>query len=342
MREIINTCNIDTVYGNRKINLIRSNINESLDELIVFPSYIDDKNQLDGEIYTELRRKFKVEYNNSNSIITKINNIHIEYWKEKNNDNYNNFLMCKIPYNKESNINLMDENNIRAIFAAIKGLEFNEIYFKSISLPMGGKGEELDYYNNIKILLKYSIKYLKESKYTEYINFYILEDEEIQWNNAFEKNLGRTYYKQGSMQIIETLKSNLKETIECMYQNGGYKELEYVLNLIYRELDEVDSLSINSIAINSRKISEIIAKELTKRKEISIKKIKNDLSSIINLLATKDILAPWVIQYMHMARVFGNKSAHVETSIKYQPNRLYTDDFVSILTTLYNLLWFWY
>ena len=195
----------------------------------------------------------------------------------------------------------------------------------------------------MKILLKYSIKYLRESKATENINFYTIGDEaEVDWNKAFEKTLGRSYYKVGSLQIIETLKENLKSTIETIYQDERFKELNFVLNLIYRELEEVDSLSINNIAINSRKICEIIAKELASKKEISIKKIKNDLSSIINLLSTKDIIAPWVIQYMHMARVFGNKSAHVESLIKYEPNRLYSDDFIAILTTLYNLLWFWY
>lgn len=344
MRKIVNTCNIDTVYGDRKINLIKDNINNTIDDLIIFSTHADCNCEIDGEVYKALKEKYEMEVKNKTSIITKINNISIEYWKEKRNNSYKNFIMARIPTyeNKETAINYHDKN-IKAIFSTIKALEFNEISFKSISLPMLGGNKKIDSYENVKILLKYSIKYLRESKATENINFYTIGDEaEVDWNKAFEKTLGRSYYKVGSLQIIETLKENLKSTIETIYQDERFKELNFVLNLIYRELEEVDSLSINNIAINSRKICEIIAKELASKKEISIKKIKNDLSSIINLLSTKDIIAPWVIQYMHMARVFGNKSAHVESLIKYEPNRLYSDDFIAILTTLYNLLWFWY
>lgn len=346
MKEILNTCIIDTIYGNRTINLIRENISESNDDLIIFSAYVKkDNSEVCGEILSSLKKKYKMKIGDKNNMITKIGDISIEFWKEKNKDSINNFLMARmIDYEENVDVLVEHDNNIRSIFGMLKLLEFNDISFRNISLSIIGGRKNIDYFENIKILLKYSIKYLKESRNTEYINFYIdgAEDEEENWNNAFEKTLGRTYYKQGSLVIIESLKTSLKDTIEMMFQSGKFKELEYVLNLIYRELEEVDSLSINNIAINSRKISEIIAKEIASRKQLNIHKIKYDLSAILNLLASKDIIAPWVIQYLHISRVFGNKSAHVETVIKYQPNRLYTDDFISILSTLYNILWFWY
>lgn len=344
MREVVNTCIIDSIYGNRTINLIKEDIVESKDELIIFSTQCNNSNKVYGEVYDSLQNKFKMKLKGDEGSSSKINNVDIKYWRETKDNEYFRFLMATLPcYENIEDVVKYHDKNVKAIFAFIKSLEFNDKSFRTIALPMIGGNKNIDYYENVKILLKYSIKFLKESKETEIINFYIVDEEELnKWNHAFEKTLGRTYYEQGSLVIIESLKVSLKDSIETMYQSGNYRELEYVLNLIYRELEEVDSLSINNIAINSRKIVEIIAKEICGKKQLNIQKIKHDLSAILNLLASKDIIAPWVIQYFHTARVFGNKTAHVETVIKYQPNRLYTDDFISILSSLYNVLGFWY
>lgn len=344
MSKLVNTCNIDTVFGNRTINLIRGDITDTKVELIVFSTYSKVGSPIEGDVYQALKRLYKVQLSGKGNVTTEIGDVKTQYWREKFEQVSQGFLMARMPIYKDTEELISNyDKNIRAIFSSIKALEFNDIYFNDISFPIIEGGKDLDYYESIKILLKYSLKYLKESRNTETINFYILEEEEeIKWNDAFEKNLGRTYYKQGSLAVIESLIVGLKEFIEIVIKDGGYKELEYVLKLIYRELERVDSLSINSIAINSRKICEIIAKDIASRKEININKIKYDLSSILNLLASKDILAPWVTQYLHTARVFGNKSAHVETAIKYQPSKLYNSDFISILAALYNILNFWY
>ncbi|MBU5487816.1 hypothetical protein KQI77_06485 [Clostridium sp. MSJ-8] len=344
MNKIVNTCVIDSIYGNKTINLIKEDIVDSHEDMIIFSIHQKNKNEIEGSVFNSLKKKFKLKANSKNSCETNINGMNVKYFQEEIKDEKYNFLMATMEsYEGIDDVLSYHDKNVRAIFAFIKALEFNEKKFRTIALPMLGGNRNIDYMENIKILLNYTIKLLKQSKEVEIVNFYILDDEEeVKWNHAFEKTLGRTYYKQGSLALIETLKNNLKDTIETIYNSGKYREIEYVLNLIYRELEEVDSLSINNIAINSRKISEIIAKEIASRKQINIHKIKYDLSAIINVIASKDIIAPWAIQYLHTARVFGNKSAHVETVIKYQPNRLYTDDFISILSTLYNMLWFWY
>ena len=51
MRNIVNTCNIDTVYGNRTINLIREDIAETNDELIVFSTHALMDYPVDGDVY---------------------------------------------------------------------------------------------------------------------------------------------------------------------------------------------------------------------------------------------------------------------------------------------------
>lgn len=335
---IVNTCNIDTIYGNRTINLIRGNVFERNSDIIVFSTKFENK-ILHGRVYDDLDKNYRKQLKNKEDYSTIINNVHVKFWSNKNS----NIMMSIISDTKvEEEIDVFNKNN-RALFSSIRALEFNGYNFRSISINAIDEIIHDNYNEYIKILLNLSIKYLKESKNTEIVNLYMLEDEDEQkWSDAFEKNLGRTYYKPGSLLVVESLINSLKETIETMYKEGKYKEIEYVLNSIYRELDEVKSLSINNIAINARKISEIISKEIAGRKGINIHKIKYDLSAIINLLAAKDILAPWVIQYLHMARVFGNKSAHVETAIKYQPNKMYYSDFISILAALYNILNFWY
>lgn len=344
MNVLVNVCNIDTIFGNRTINLIRGDITETNAELIVFSTHAKDGEQVSGPIYEALRNKYKVQIKGKDNITTQIGDVMTNFWREKYQDRTQGFLLARMPKYKDKNtIPLNYDKNIKAIFSSIKAIEFNDINFDTISFPIIEGSEKVDYIERIKILLKYSIKYLKESRYTQIINFYVLdEDEELKWNDAFEKNLGRTYYKQGSLAVIESLIVGLKETITEIIKDGGYKELEYVLRLIYSELEQVDNLSINSIAINSRKITEIIVKEIASRKQINISKIKFDLSAILNLLAGKDILAPWVTQYFHTARVFGNKTAHVETAIKYKPSKLYNSDFISILASLYNILNFWY
>ena len=345
MRNIVNTCNIDTVYGNRTINLIREDIAETNDELIVFSTHALMDYPVDGEVYKALKKKYKVNYESKEeAVITHINGIIVQHWKEKDEDGYKNFLMARIKsYADVKDMVETHDINIRSIFACIRALEFNDVYFSSISFPIIGGNKRIDYFESIKIMLKYSLKYLKESRATNVINIHIIsEEQEQQWSTAFEKTLGRTYYQQGSLAAIEPLIVNLKEIILTMFKEERFKELEFILNIIYRELEKVDAMSINNIAINSRKIVETIAKEIASRNQINIRKIKFDLSAILNLLATKDILAPWIIQYFHMARVFGNKSAHVETAIKYTPSRIYNSDFISILSTLYNILNFWY
>ena len=93
MRKIVNTCNIDTVYGDRKINLIKDNINNTIDDLIIFSTHADCNCEIDGEVYKALKEKYEMEVKNKTSIITKINNISIEYWKEKRNNSYKNFIL---------------------------------------------------------------------------------------------------------------------------------------------------------------------------------------------------------------------------------------------------------
>lgn len=344
MSRLVNTCNIDSIYGNRRINLLRGDITDTNSELIVFSTHSNEGTNVEGHTYEALKRQYKLNLTGEDNAKSEIGDVKTQYWRERCEKGNQGFLMVRMPTYKgvEELVSNYDKN-IKAIFASIRALEFNDVIFSSISVPVIEGEKDLDYYEGIKILLKYSLKYLKESKNTYTINFYILEEEqEVEWSNAFEKNLGRTYYKQGSLAVIESLIEGLKETIGRIFKDGGYKELEYVLRLIIRELDKLDSLSINSIAINSRKISEIIAKDIASRKQININKIKYDLSAILNLLASKDILAPWVVQYLHTARVFGNKTAHVETAIKYKPDKLYNSDFISILASLYNILNFWY
>lgn len=345
MRTVVNTCNIDTIYGNRTINLIREDISETKADLIVFSTHADFKRPIEGEVYDSLKKVYAMSFSGKGKTTMEMNGISMVFWKEKLESERQNFLMARIPQRLENQDEIgVYDKNIKAIFATIKALEFNDNDFETISLPIIQGSLNMDYYQSIKVLLKYAIRLLKESKNTECLNFYILKEEEDEgkWNNAFEKTLGRTYYKQGSLVVIESLIASIKEIIIKIFKSNEFKELEYILRIIERELDEVDALSINSIAINSRKISEIIAKEVASKHNLNIYKIKYDLSSILNLLASKEILAPWVIQYLHMARVFGNKSAHVETSIKYIPKKFYNSDFISILSSLYNILSFWY
>lgn len=339
MNKVINTCIIDTVYGNKSINLVDENITKSNDDLIIFFYNKSLKYLTENNTYNLLKTKYKVNYNTKKMNSSLINGISLRCFNENYISRDIGFLLVKMMQQKNDTYKEY-ENLYKSVFAFLKALEFNDVYYKNIAIVIEGN-EKLQHFDIIKLFLQNAIKYLKGSKSSDTINIFINKEED-KWNHSFEKTLGRTYYKQGSLDIIETLKNNLMETIEVIYKSGNYKELEFVLNIIYGELEEVDSLSINNIAINSRKISEIIAKEIAGRKNISIKKIKHDLSAILNLLASKDIVAPWVIQYLHTARVFGNKSAHVETAIKYEPNKLYTDDFISILSTLYNILWFWY
>lgn len=345
MKKIVNTCNIDTIYGNRTINLIREDIAETKGELIIFSTHLDDELPIDGEVYQSLKKKYKLKFSGKGSVSTEINGVKLQYWRERDQDgDMQSFLMARIP-SFESNQNIINahDRNIKALFSTIKALEFNDCTFESISMPTIAGNTHIDYYESIKILIKFAIKFLKESKSTEIINFYIVnKEDEKKWNDAFEKTLGRTYYKQGSTVVIEALIVNLKEIIIKIFESERFGELEHILRIIDRELDEVDSLSISSIAINSRKISEIVAKEIASRHNINIYRYKNDLSTILNVLATKDILAPWITQYLHTSRVFGNKSAHVESTIKYKPDKLYYSDFISILASLYNILNFWF
>lgn len=322
MYGIVNSCNIDTIYGNRNINLVKENIDETDADLIVVSSNkINEKNTK----------------NKSNANI-EINGVKMHYWTETKEMPAPKYLSVQIP---EKNGNY--DSNIKGIFASIKALEFNDNDFEDISLPVIGGDLEKDYFEKIKILLKYAVLFLKQSKNTQTINFYITnENEEESWSRAFEKSLGRTYYKQGSIVVIESMITEIQETIDKILKSEDFKELEFTLRTIEKELESVDSLSINSIAINSRKVTEIIVKEIASRKNLNIYKIKYDLSSIINLLASKDILAPWVVQYLHTARVFGNKSAHVETAIKHVPNKFFNSDFISMFSSLYNILLFWY
>lgn len=344
MGVFVNTCNIDTIYGNRTINLIKEDISETKADLIVFSTYSDSNEKPTEGAYISLKKVYKMNFSGKGNVSMEMNEVKMQYWSEKKEKTRQNFLKAQIPSlnNKEDQLSIY-EKNIKAIFATIKALEFNDYNFESISLPVIDGNLVISYFDKIKVLLKYAIIFLKESKNTETLSFYIMDEEaEEEWSNAFEKSLGRTYYKQGSIVVIESLILGIQESIDSIFKSEDFKELEYILRIIEKELDVVDSLSINSIAINSRKITEIIVKDIASREGLNIYKIKYDLSSIINLLASKDILAPWVIQYLHTARVFGNKSAHVETATKYIPDKFYNSDFISILSSLYNILIFWY
>ena len=161
MNKVINTCIIDTVYGSKSINLVNENITKSNDDLIIFFYNKSLKDLVFNDTYNLLKTKYKLNYNTKKINSFLINGVSLRCFNENYINRNVGFLLVKTLKEKNNKIKEY-ENLYKSIFAFLKALEFNDIYYKNISIVIEDN-DKLQHFDIIKLILQNAIKYLKET-----------------------------------------------------------------------------------------------------------------------------------------------------------------------------------
>lgn len=168
-------------------------------------------------------------------------------------------------------------------------------------MPLIGTGlQNFDPKEILGILLKKAEHLLKSSLIIKNLCLVAFTEEQANLlNKGMNLLLKRSVSVFRKNQVINLVTGNIKQILEenpDVFTSTSYKELVTIL-------DDAEINSLN-LAIISRKICEQILNSLLGPQGQPI-----DLSKKILLLKTQDG-PPWMINYFHMLRIFGNSYAH--------------------------------
>jgi hypothetical protein len=192
------------------------------------------------------------------------------------------------------------EQIIDSLLISLFTAELKEIKIKSIMIPLLGTGhQKIDPTAILGTLLKKVEYLLKTSANVEEVYLVAFKEQEAQQlNDAMNILLKRSVSVFHKNQIISTVSSNIRQTVRehpVLFHAGCFSEL--------LELLQEDDINSFNLAITSRKICEYILND------ILADGMQTELARKINQLRNLHI-APWMINYFHMLRIFGNAYAH--------------------------------
>jgi hypothetical protein len=231
---------------------------------------------------------------------------------------------------KNRNINL--EYTIRDLFTILSILEVKRLKIKSIALPLIGTGlQEIDPKKLIKILIDGSLDFLQHSRYLEKIIFVeYKEDKANELNTSMDEVLGRTKIKIPRGPLVNGIKQEIIGDIDIIINIIGKIELFSDLRQIIGS-DYCRAFELGGIA---RKTIEFIIQDIYPSKKYYELWKKIDLLSNIRV-------APWILGYMHLLRVFGNEAVHDKSSINRNPSYIDEKDLELCLFCLQRVLNFY-
>lgn len=225
------------------------------------------------------------------------------------------------------------EESIKNIFTILSVLEFGRLHIKSIALPLIGTGnQQFEATEVIDFLITHSLDYLRHSRYLEKIVFIEHKKEKAdELNLAMDEILGRTKVKVPRGPLVDAIKQeilgNIDKILKVADDNQALIDLRRIITTPYTRAFELGGIS--------RKIAELISHDLSPSKKYF------DLWKKIDLLANESV-APWIIEYMHILRIFGNEAVHEKSNPNQKPIAIDEKDLELCLFCLQRLLSFYY
>lgn len=302
--ELINILEINSPFGYRQFKLLKGDISKSnipVDILCVSAfkgGYTPTPGTVLGSLYKnknisllDLAKDPEIDLRNSeNTFVTK-----------QINDNIINRILCiEMVGTKKSIDAILDSLLITIYHSELKGIKV-----RNIMMPLIGTGQQgIDIVDLLGSLLKKAEFLLKTSINIQEIFLVAFNDNDAEiLNSNMNILLKRSVNIFHKSQIINNIANNIRELINEDYEKYNascFKEL----------IDILKESDVNAfrLAITSRKICEVVLNSALKNKAYA------DLSTKIYQLKQEGV-APWLINYFHMLRIFGNAYAH-ENSVQ--------------------------
>ena len=297
--ELINILEINSPFGYRQFKLLKGDISKSnipVDILCVSAfkgGYHPTPGTVLGSLYQnknislwDLAKEPEIDLRNSeNTFVTK-----------RINDNSINRILCIEMVGTEKTIDeILDSLLVTIYHSELKGIKV-----RSIMLPLIGTGQQgIEIVDLLGSLLKKAEFLLKTSINITEIFLVAFNDNDAEiLNSNMNILLKRSVNIFHKSQIINNIANNIRELIKVdndKYNAGCFKELVDIL----KESD----VNAFRLAITSRKICEVVLNSALDNKDYA------DLSTKIYQLKQERV-APWLINYFHMLRIFGNAYAH--------------------------------
>ncbi len=298
--ELINLLEIKSPYGYRQFKLVKGDIG-----LLSFPvdllcvsafrgSYIPSPGTVLGSLHQN--RNIDLEELSENPVLD-LRHSENTFMVNITGDPFLKKILCveMIGTYRRSIEDILDSLLVTLYLAELKGIKV-----RSLMMPLLGTGlQQIEPGKLLGSLLKKVEYLLKTSVTVEEVFLVAYTNEQADLlNSTMNLLLKRSVSIFHKNQIISTVGGNIKEIItknQLRLQAGCYIDLLAVL----------DDREINSfkLAITSRKICEHILNNMIKDGA------HLDLAKKINYLRLQDV-PPWMINYFHMLRIFGNAYAH--------------------------------
>ena len=251
-------------------------------------------------------------------------------WLSKQIDgNAYNYILCMEM--KGTGFNLDDA--VKNLFTILSILEFRRLKIKSVAIPLIGTGSQRYEPNQvIELLIDNASDFLEHARYLEKIVFVEGNENKVkELNEAMDNILGRSKVRTPRGPLVDGIKQEIIGDIDKITKIIGRNE-------IFNDLRRI-ILSPNSRAFEiggvSRRFVEFIAQDLSPSKKLY------DLWKKIETLSTIGI-AQWIIEYMHVLRVFGNEAVHEKTRNNRNPKYVEEKDLELCLFCIQRILDFYH
>jgi hypothetical protein len=297
--KLINILEIKSVFGYRQFKLVKGDISKMAIpvDLLCVSAFAKGYFPVPGTLLGALKDNRDIdlvdlavtpELDLRNSLNT--------FFTKEIKDNYIKRLLCIEMVGTGKNLpDVIDALSLSLFAAELKGYKF-----KTIMMPLLGTGNQgINPSEILGLILKRVEHLLNTSSNIEEIFLVAFEDEQShQLNESMNLILKRNVSVFQKSQIIATVVNSLKDTINSSPNNFGA--------ICYRDLLELlqeNEILAFELAIVGRKICEHVLHK-TFPESASM-----DLFKKIQMLKTLSV-PPWMINYFHMLRIFGNSYAH--------------------------------
>ena len=245
--------------------------------------------------------------------------------------------MCIAPPRLQQDPAGFYDRAIRSTFAAIAALEFLGHEFRTVSLPVLVRQGIQDYAPAVRSLLKHALAWLRQSRHTQAVRYYVLDPLELaEWDAAMNSSLGRTYVDTNGEAALTSLCRDVVHQIDAGVLARHFADLQLPLR---HAVADPDRLCVQTIATFGRKLAELVTEQLCRDLDLPVAR---DLFANIESVRGSHMLAGWICSYLHSLRVFGNEGVHsIAARRSVVPARLSPEDLLSILCAVRAVLRFW-
>jgi hypothetical protein len=332
----VNAVSVETPTGLRTFELYEGDIFSQSSDLLVIST--DPQRDKPGQLIEVLQDRFQFQVETGCNFMDLGGGIAACTQNGEGAAPFGKLLtMCIAPPRLQKDPAAFYDRAIRSTFAAVAALEFLGCEFKTVSLPVLVRQGIEEYAPAVRSLLKHALAWLRQSRHTQSVRYYILNPRELaEWDAAMNTFLGRTYVDTDSEAAFTSLSRDIVHQIDGGSLAGYFSELEAPLR---KAVADPDRLCVQTIATFGRKLAELITEQLCRDLDLPIAR---DLLTNIETVRNSNMLAGWISSYLHSLRVFGNEGVHsLAAKRSVVPARLSSEDLLSILCAIRSVLRFW-